>query len=538
MPNSPLSGIINVRKTTQETAEAMITLDRTAHKPLYQQIYEQLRDQIMNGSYPVGTKLPPIRRLAEDLKISRNTVEGAYLQLSQEGYVSSRTGSGFAVAALDLIPEGSQARQKEKSRAFIKRLKQTALWIDDTDEMTGRPEQAHACADQQIEQPGHAGQLTVQHRQEPQSVVPQPTIEYDFTYGNLQEGSFPAQLWRKLTNEVLYGCDAYKASTYTNSLGEPGLRKQIAQSLHISGGVNCHPSQVVIQAGTQASLYNLLTLFDPLRDVVAMEEPGYDGARSVFENARFRVFPVPVQEGDDAFIDGLYRSRARLAYVTPSSQFPTGQILQQGARQRLLKWASAEDAYLIEDDYCREFRYTARPLPSLQSLDRDERVIYMGTFSKALTPALRMNYLVLPPDLLFQWHKRFANHYSEVPWLSQAVLQSYMEQGYWTQHLRRAQARNKRKYQLLIAALRAYMGNRISLMENGSGLHILVGINDRRHQNELVEQARCRGVKVYGTNRYWMNDQHPLENYVLIGFSAIAEAKIEPGIQRLAEIWF
>jgi GntR family transcriptional regulator/MocR family aminotransferase len=512
----------------------MITLDRTSHKPLYRQVYEQIRDQIMSGDYPAGTKLPPIRRLADDLRISRNTVEGAYLQLSQEGYVSSRVGSGFAVAPLDLMPEGSQASQQERSRSFIKRLRQTALWLDGPDETAGAPgPRRQPSALQPL-----APQPSAPQPSAPQASAPQPSVEYDFTYGNLQEGSFPAQVWRKLTNETLFGRDAYKASIYTDSLGEQGLRTQIAQSLHITSGVNCHPSQVVIQAGTQASLYNLLTLFDPLRDVVAMEEPGYDGARRVFENARFRVFPVPVLEDDDAFIDGLYNSHARLAYVTPSSQFPTGQILQQGARQRLLKWASTEDAYLIEDDYCREFRYTARPLPSLQSLDRDERVIYMGTFSKALAPALRMNYLVLPPDLLFQWHKLFENHYPEVPWLSQAVLQSYMEQGYWAQHLRRAQARNKRKYQLLTGALRTCMGDRVSLMENGSGLHILVGVNDGRHQNGLVEQALRRGVKVYGTNRYWMSSQHPLENYVLIGFSAIAEAQIEPGIQRLAEAWF
>ncbi|MDR2106727.1 MAG: PLP-dependent aminotransferase family protein [Coriobacteriales bacterium] len=507
----------------------MITLDRTSHKPLYRQVYEQLRDHIMSGDYPAGTKLPPIRRLADDLRISRNTVESAYLQLSQEGYVNSRAGSGFAVAPLDLMPEGSQANQQERSRSVIKRLRPTALWLDEPDETTG--------AAGQRRQPS-ASQPSASQPAAPQSSASQSSVEYDFTYGNLQEGSFPAQVWRQLTNEALFGCDAYKVSIYTSSLGEQGLRRQIAQSLHITSGVNCHPSQVVIQAGTQASLYNLLTLFDPLRDVVAMEEPGYDGARRVFENARFRVLPVPVLEGDDAFIDGLYHSHARLAYVTPSSQFPTGQILQQGARQRLLKWASTEDAYLIEDDYCREFRYTARPLPSLQSLDRDERVIYLGTFSKALAPALRMNYLVLPPDLLFQWHKLFENHYPEVPWLSQAVLESYMEQGYWAQHLRRVQAQNKRKYQLLIDALHTCMGDRVSLMENGSGLHILVGVNDGRHQNELVEQALDKGVKVYDTNRYWMSSQHPLENYVLVGFSAIAEAQIEPGIQRLAEAWF
>ncbi|MDR3037336.1 MAG: PLP-dependent aminotransferase family protein [Coriobacteriales bacterium] len=504
----------------------MIELSHNAQKPLYQQIYEQFREQIMDGTYAVGTKLPPIRRLASDLKISRNTVESAYTQLTQEGYVVSRTGSGFVVEALDLLTEGMQARQVEASGAFIKRLRQTSLWDERSTPAIGGAASA-----------GGAGALTGTPAgvTVPTSALP---LTYDFTYGSLQKGSFPAHIWRRLTNDILLGSDVWKASTYTDSLGEPRLREQIAHMLHINSGVHCHPSQVVVQAGTQASLYNLLTLFDPLHDIIAMEEPGYDGARSVFENARFRLFPVAVHKGSEAFIDGLYSSHARLAYVTPSNQFPTGRVLQLSARQKLLRWASRENAYIIEDDYCREFRYNTRPLPSLQSLDRDGRVIYMGTFSKALSPALRINYLVLPADLLFEWHKLFENHYPEVPWLSQAVLESYLEKGYWDKHLRKTQALNKRKYQLLSGALLEHMGDRVDIMENGSGLHLLVGVLDGRHQQELIETAALAGVKVYGTSRYWMSEHHPLENYVLVGFSAIAEDLIEPGIERLARAWF
>jgi GntR family transcriptional regulator/MocR family aminotransferase len=501
----------------------MITLDHSADRPLYQQIYEQIRDHIMNGTYRVGTKLPPIRRLADDLGVSRNTIEAAYLQLSQEGYVTSRAGSGFIVEALDLMSAGAHAQQAEVCHAFVKRLRQSSLWEgDEGTQEGGRPCRLHPAPEGDDED--HEG-------------PPVPT-EYDFTYGNLQGNGFPFQLWRRLTNEALFGCDAWRTGIYGDKLGERGLRRQIAQRIHASSGVNCHPAQVVVQAGTQAALYNLLTLFDPSRDVIAMEEPGYDGARSVFENARFRLFPVPVYDGNEGFIENLQDSHARLAYVTPSNQFPTGRILQMSARQRLLKWASAENAYIIEDDYCREFRYTTRPLPSLQSLDRDGRVIYMGTFSKALSPALRMSYLVLPPDLLFQWNKLFENHYPEVPWLSQTVLESYMEKGYWNKHLRRAQAQNKRKYQTLVGALQRHLGDRVDVMENGSGLHLLVGARDGRHQGELIERAAQAGVRVYGTSRYWMSAQHPMQNYVLVGFSAIAENRIGAGIERLARAWF
>ncbi|MDR0350401.1 MAG: PLP-dependent aminotransferase family protein [Coriobacteriales bacterium] len=499
----------------------MITLDHESRVPLYQQLYERFRDLIATSVYTEGDKLPPIRRLAEDLGISRNTVETAYLQLAQEGYVCGRSGSGFIVENLGPIATCASARHEKASKDLLKRLQQSMLWSEERDE-----------GERQGESTGQA------YPEVPDALTEHDEPLFDFTYGNLRKGSFPAQLWRKLTNEVLFTDDAGAASSYTTSLGERGLRKQIANYLHAGSGVDCHPAQVVIQAGTQASIYNLLTLFDPARDVVGMEEPGYDGVRSAFENARFHLFPLPICEGSDAFIESLYNSRARLVYVTPSNQFPTGQIYSMSTRMHLLRWASGEDAYIIEDDYCREFRYKTRPLPSLQSLDRDGRVIYMGTFSKALTPALRINYLVLPPELLFSWQRLFRNHYPQVPWLSQAVLQRYMEGGHWDRHLRRAQAENKQKYRLLIEAVRRHMGERVTLVENGSGLHLLLDVPGTRGQEELIALAQAAGVKVYGTDRYWMSPDHPMKNCLLVGFSSIPAEKIEPGIARLTQAWF
>ncbi|MDR1713801.1 MAG: PLP-dependent aminotransferase family protein [Coriobacteriales bacterium] len=509
----------------------MITLSQYERTPLYQQIYNQIRDHIISGAFAAGSKLPPIRKLAEDLEISRNTVEAAYLQLSQEGYVSSRTGSGFVVEQLDLSYDLSGANLQEASDTFAQRLAQTSLWPGQNEAGAANSDSRNYTGPNNAEsEDGFAAT-----GEEPGNL---PPVLFDFTYGNLQAGAFPAQLWKRLTNEILSTTDAWKASAYTDPLGERKLREQITMQLHVTSGVNCHPAQVVLQPGTQASLQNLLMLFDPLRDVIGMEEPGYDGVRAVFENNRFRLFPLPVYRGHDAFVDSLYASHARLCYVTPSNQFPTGAVLPLGVRQRLLKWASEENAYIIEDDYCREFRYTVRPLPSLQSLDRNSRVIYMGTFSKALSPALRMNYLVLPPDLLFEWHKRFEKYYPQVPWLNQAVLAEYIDGGYWDRQLRKTQATNKRKYHLLISALHKYMGDRIVILENGSGLHLLVGAADERHQNTLIAQARAAGVVVYGTNRYWMSEQHPMENFVLVGFSAIDEKRIEQGIRTLAAAWF
>jgi GntR family transcriptional regulator/MocR family aminotransferase len=509
----------------------MIAIDHGSSTPLYRQIYEQIRSLIMDGSYPAGSKLPPIRKLGEELTISRNTVEAAYLQLSSEGYVNSRTGSGFTVETLDLRPELPVARVSESSENFKTRLAQTGLWDEPETGFSKKLSRSSTAIVGDIKGSGDDSLALV-------STSSIPEISYDFTYGNLEGLSFPAQIWRRLATEVLLGSEADQASVYNDGLGERELRVQIANYLKINAGVHCHPAQIVIQAGTQSSLQNLLTLFDPLRDVIAMEEPGYSGVRAVFENNRFRLFPVPVYQGGGAFIDALYNSHSRLAYCTPSNQFPTGKILSLSARQQLLKWASEQNAFIIEDDYCREYRYNTGPLPSLQSLDHGDRVIYMGTFSKSLSPALRINYLVLPPELLFEWNRHFENYYSAVPWLSQAVLAKYMQEGFWEKRLRKMQAINKHKYLALKGSLEHYMDKKVDIFENGSGLHLLVGDRQRRHQNELIELAAKQGVKVYGTQQYWMSERHPMENFVLIGFSAIAKNDIAPGIAALDRAWY
>ncbi len=234
----------------------------------------------------------------------------------------------------------------------------------------------------------------------------------------------------------------------------------------------------------------------------------------------------------------LEASGARLAYLTPSSQFPTCSVMPTDTREAVLKWAERHDAYLLEDDYCRDFRYRERSLPPLASMDRRGRVIYMGTFSKSLSPALRINYLVLPEPLRDRWREAFASSYSPVPWLNQQVLARFMTDGSWDRHLRRVQAKNRRKYETLTRVLRATMGNDVEMLENGTGLHLLVRVRDGRPQDELVRQAAEADVAVYPTKKYWTDPARHVSSTVLVGFSSIAEDDIEPGIRALAAAWF
>lgn len=462
-------------------------LDANSSVPLYQQIYQRFSEGIQGGIYPAKAKLPSIRSLAEELKCSHNTVETAYRMLAQEGYVQSKPGSGYVIQDIDFLHTGprgsSQAKRSPRSSGL-------------------------SCK-----------------------------VRYDFTYGNLQAGTFPALTWKAITDDVLLSSNIEAIDTYGDPLGEMSLRAEIAWRLSMVRGISCKPEQVVVQCGTQPSIKNLLTLFDPQTDCIAMEEPGYDAVREVMTHSRFPIAHCRVTEGFKSFIADLEQSNSKLVYVTPSSQFPTTRILDMEGRRCLIDWAHRNDAYILEDDYCREFRYAERALAPLHTLAPD-RVIYMGTFSKSISPSLRVNYLVLPEVLLTRWKKTFANAYPEVPWITQVVLARFLSEGHRDRHLRKQQNRNKRKYTLLVDALRTHMGEKAEVLENGTGLHVLVNVVDGRSQEELIGLARAYGVLVYDTNRYWSKPDHELKSCVLVGFSAIPEKDIVAGVEALAKAWF
>lgn len=462
-------------------------LDDRLDTPLYQQLFDQLRHRIEEGGQPEGSRLPPIRSMAADLGCARNTVENAYALLAQEGYVKSRPGSGYIVQNVAFLQVDA-----DRSQAPGEKL----LGADEN------------------------------------------RVRYDFTYGNLEPGTFPAAAWRAITDDILLSVERTGCDAYNDPFGEEALRSAIAWRLATQRGIDCTPSQIIIQGGTQTSMQNLLALFDGARDVVAMEDPGYDGVRTVVERARFALAPCRVGAGADVFRADLEASGARLSYLTPSSQFPTCSVMPTDTREAVLKWAERHDAYLLEDDYCRDFRYRERSLPPLASMDRRGRVIYMGTFSKSLSPALRINYLVLPEPLRDRWREAFASSYSPVPWLNQQVLARFMTDGSWDRHLRRVQAKNRRKYETLTRVLRATMGNDVEMLENGTGLHLLVRVRDGRPQDELVRQAAEADVAVYPTKKYWTDPARHVSSTVLVGFSSIAEDDIEPGIRALAAAWF
>lgn len=465
----------------------MIILDPASKLPIYIQIYSQMKENILNKRFKKGSRLPSTRELSSMLKVSRNTVEAAYLQLSSEGYIKSKQCSGFIVEDLDpgllSITKSTDISEKTKVDAEID--------------------------------------------EEP--------CKYDFQYGKLSVQEFPLKLWRKYLNQALLdGSDNLMA--YSEQKGEYGLRIQIMNYLHKYRGVNCNPDQIIILPGTQPCLNLICQLFHKEFRQIAMEDPGYNGARHVFENSNYQVVPISF-DSKGVKIKELEKSGSKLIYITPSHQFPMGYVTPIQKRLQLLEWADACQGYIIEDDYDSELRYSGRPIPSLQCIDRKGRVIYTGTFSKAFSPAIRMSYLVLPESLQKKYETTFREYDSSVPWILQKTLEQFMLEGHWESHLRRICLSNKKKHDLLIKCLEKHFGTDITIHGKNAGLHILIEFHSGLTEDKAITNAKRNGVKIYPVSPYWIRSDFYKNNFVMLGYSSLTEEDIIEGTRLLKDAW-
>ncbi|WP_063611542.1 MocR-like pyridoxine biosynthesis transcription factor PdxR [Priestia megaterium] len=459
-------------------------LNRKDDIPLYHQLYEYIKKEIVSSRVEVNDKLPSIRSLAAYLNVSRNTVDMAYQQLLAEGYVESRPKSGLYVTntRFDLL------QTDRKPTVFLHPHSETK------------------------------------------------SCTYDFRYGKVDSRLFPLNEWKKRYNESL---QTYREAlfTYQESQGEESLREEIATYLYQSRGVVCSKHQIVIGAGTQQSLSLLAQMLkQSIRDI-AFENPCYDGASFVFKQHGFSLKPVSLNN-KGINIQELYDSQTRAVYVTPSHQFPYGMIMPVSRRIELLEWANDCNGFIIEDDYDGEFRYKGSPIPSLQSLDSNGRVIYTGTFSKSFMPSLRISYLVLPEVLLKTYHEqRFSLYEQAVPTLHQQTLGLIMKNGEWNKHLRRVRTAYQLKHSTLLAALQKEFNENITISGELAGLHILVRVHNDMNEQQLINAARKQDVSVYGTSRYWLTEVPKQKPHILLGFGSLRREEIEEGIRRLKKAW-
>jgi GntR family transcriptional regulator/MocR family aminotransferase len=468
----------------------MLQVDHNNRQPVYQQIYEQIKHDILMGKLSVGTKITSTRALAKELQIGRNTVENAYAQLVLEGYLTNIPSSGYVVNNLqfDLNPKTVERLSKHKATAVASK-----------------------------------------HGTE--------NIKYNFQYGNLDAVNFPYKLWRKYLTDALDGSEAQEVHSYGDVKGDIELRIQLKEYLYHSRGVNCQPEQIIICSGTQSALEIMIKIFPYSKKQVAMEEPCYNGASIIFRSNGFEILPIPVYE-DGIGINDLSLSSARMVHIAPSHQFPMGAVMPIHKRIQLLKWAQERNNIIIEDDYDSEFRYNGRPIPSLQSIDENERVVYVGTFSKSLSPGLRMAYFILPKWLLKEYEERFIGHQCTVPLIEQKTMAKFIADGHWEKHVRKICLAHKKKHDILIHAIKHNIEDKVRIHGHQAGLHILLEFLDGQQEEDLIYKALQHKVKVCPVSPFWLNKDNYSNNALVLGYGMISEDDIPKAVEILSQAWF
>jgi GntR family transcriptional regulator/MocR family aminotransferase len=477
--------------------------------PAYEQIYRALRGAILAGRAPAGLRLPSTRALAADLSVSRTTVLAAYEQLLAEGYVVGRHGSGTYVASQLPAAPRAAARQAGGDPAphggGAPRLSRWGRWVE-----ARRPQRDH------------------------DFVLGQAPLRFDFRPCVPELEDLPDDAWRRTTARRAAQLEG-RALDYGDPAGSPALRRELAGYLARARGVRCSPEQVLVVSGVAQALDLSARLFLDPGDAVLLEEPHYPAARHVFEAAGARLVAAAT-DAEGLAPPARTPRRCKLAYATPSHQFPTGAVLSLPRRLALLEWARDSDAYVIEDDYDSEFRYGGRAIEALKSLDREERVLYVGTFSKTLFPALRSAYMVLPEPLvpLFRGARWLAD--ATPPVLEQESLAGFLASGDFERHLRRARTLYGRRREALIDALARHLGEAVSFRDSRAGLHLLARLHGLAPARvpELLRAAREREVGVYRADPCYL--EPPGRAELLLGFTRLDEARIDAGVARLARV--
>lgn len=470
-----------------------IVIDRTSPLPVHRQIYEAWRDGILAGRFAGGERMPSTRELASALGTSRSTVTQAYEQLIAEGYLESVHGSGTFVSR-ELPDDLRRPRSTVPAgRAGASAFRLSAL----------------------------AGRLgaAAPARERPAGSI-------DFARLGPDVEQFPFTTWHRLLNRQLKNPPGALFDYAGDAGGEPRLRAEVAAYVARSRAVNCTPEQVVILSGSQQALdFAARLLLDPGEPAV-IEEPGYPGQRRVLEACGARLCPVPVD--DEGLVVEALPAQARLVYVTPSHQFPTGVSMSLPRRLALLDWAERRGAVIVEDDYDSEYRYQGPPLPAMQGLMADAPVIYCGSFSKVMFPALRIGYAVLPSALVgpFQRLKWLTDRQN--PGLEQAALADFIADGHLERHIRRMRRLYGQRRSVLVAALAEHFGDAARVLGDAGGMHVMVRFADP----EVGERARRHKVQLIDAAAYHLEGA-PRGAYVL-GYAALGERAIREGVRRLA----
>ncbi|HEX3077095.1 MAG TPA: PLP-dependent aminotransferase family protein [Lachnospiraceae bacterium] len=459
-----------------------IHLNMKSGIPLYEQIYRYIKEEIRNGSLPYHTKLPSTRSLASHLQVSRNTVDMAYAQLLSEGYIESSAKRGYFVCQITELVTLNQRNSPMVN------------------------EEAERKSD----------------------------YRYHFSPFAIDINHFPYNTWRKLSKDCM--------NNHSNDLfllgskqGDSSFRESIQKYLHESRGVICQKEQIIVGAGADYLLQLLAQLLKP-SNLIAMENPTYKQAYRIFCGFGHRTCSIPLDQ-NGIRIDSLSTTDADIAYVTPSHQYPIGIVMPIKRRMELLNWANERNGrYIIEDDHDSEFRYKGKPIPALQGLDTNGKVIYMGTFSRAIAPAIRVGYLVLPNELLMRYKNQYNYYNSTVSRIDQAILTTFINEGYFERHLNKVRKIYRSKHDVLLNALKIF-SNHITIHGEHAGLHLVVQFHLSITEEQIIDLAASNGIKLYGLKEHYVTVNE--ENYtptILLGYANLTEEEIVEGVQKLYHV--
>lgn len=481
-----------------------LQLDRRSRVPLQRQLYDEIRTAILSGRLAPGARVPATRVLASDTGTSRNTVSGAFDQLLSEGYLEGKVGSGTYVARM--LPEDllRVTRQPGPSRPVI----------------------ARACLSRRGRMLGGI----------PASLRSREiATEQAFRTGLPAFDEFPRALWARLGARLLRHAPS-AVLTYGDPAGYRPLRRAIAEYLRAARGVNCSAEQVIVTAGSQQALDLAARLLLDPGDAAWVEDPGYLGARGALRAAGVRSIPVPVDSGGLSVVEGEKRApEARLACVTPSHQYPLGMTMPLSRRTSLLAWARRHRAWIVEDDYDSEFRYSGRPLQALQGLDPIGCVIYTGTFSKVLFPSLRLGYMVVPESLVDTFVSARALVDRHPPGLEQAIVAEFLAEGHFARHVRRMRTLYAERQEALVLALGRELGGAIEASPAEAGMNLTAWLRGNASDLELSNKAAQIGVVVTPVSAYALEVKP--RSGLLLGYAAFSTRQIREGVRKLAQIF-
>lgn len=475
------------------------SFENTGSDSLYEHLYKCIKEDILSGRLLPDYKLPSKRSFAKNLGISTITVENAYSQLMAEGYIYSMPKRGYYVADISATVQSLSLNQADDRSP------------NDNTSYPVNPDKSFSPAETK------------------------DNCLINFSTNHTSAANFPFYTWAKLMKEVMSD-KTNELLTPSPSAGIIELRRAIAKHLYDFRGMNVLPEQIIVGAGTEY-LYGLLIQLLGRDKVFAVEDPGYSKIRQIYESNNVKCLCIPL-DNDGILMHFLLKCNADILHLSPSHHYPTGIVTPISRRYEILGWASKSDSrYIIEDDYDSEFRLLGKPIPSLQSIDVSDKVIYMNTFTKSLAPTIRISYMILPMPLMQRFNKQLGFYSCTVSNFEQYTLARFINEGHFEKHINRMRIYYRNQRDLLITAIKKSPLNPcVTIQEKDAGLHFLIKANTNLTDKELIENAKRAGLKITCLSQYYYNKSIAIHHTLVINYSALQPETIPKAVKMLCEI--